>query len=113
YQQASYGQQPIASEQPGLRLSFNGSGADEDVRKTLPSIVMMQYALWRTLQAVGIKVVATIGHSAAELVAAHVAGHLNLQQLCQLTHARTAALASLPAGAMLAVRATQQLCSLC
>ncbi len=104
FQQASNGQQLIVSEQPSLRLSFNGSGADEDVRKTLPSIVMMQYALWRTLQAVGINVVGTIGHSAGELMAAHVAGHLNLQQLCQLAHARTAALASLPAGAMLAVQ---------
>ena len=69
-----------------------------DVRLALPAAVMLQYATYRALAAVGLSVDAAAGHSAGEALAAAAAGLLSLAQLAAVTAARAAALAALPAG---------------
>ena len=67
--------------------------------------MLLQCALWRVLDRVGVTVAAAAGHSAGEALAAHAAGHLTLAQLCQLVAARAVAMALLPPGGGMAALA--------
>ncbi|KIZ02350.1 Phenolpthiocerol synthesis polyketide synthase ppsA, partial [Monoraphidium neglectum] len=89
---------------PAIAAALAAPPAGADVRLTLPATMMVGYAQWRVLCALGVRCAAAAGHSAGEMLAALAAGEIDLRRLCQLTYARAAALGALPAtGGMAAV----------
>ncbi|KIZ01150.1 Phenolpthiocerol synthesis polyketide synthase ppsA [Monoraphidium neglectum] len=89
---------------PAVAAALAAPPETGDLRLTLPAVMMVGYAQWRLLSALGLRCAAAAGHSAGEMLAALAAGEIDLQQLCQLTYARAAALAALPtSGGMAAV----------
>lgn len=80
----------------------------EDTAVAQPLLFAIEYALAQMWQAFGVEPHAVIGHSVGELVAATVAGIIELPDAVRLIMARAAAIAASPPGSMLAVSADEE-----
>nr|AAG30190.1 acyl transferase [Streptomyces sp. R1128] len=79
-----------------------------DASRAQPLLFAVEYALGRSLLSQGVDVDVLLGHSVGELSAAALAGVVDLPGAARVMAARTAALAALPPGGMLAVAATAE-----
>jgi phthiocerol/phenolphthiocerol synthesis type-I polyketide synthase E len=95
-----------------LRQRWEAATSDaelEDTSVAQPLLFAVEYALAQMWRAFGVEPDAVIGHSVGELVAATIAGVIELPDAVRLIMARAAAMAASPPGSMLAVSAAEAL----